>query len=280
MTKSLDNKTLQMSQKSKKDFYTLIEAFKTNTNFSFIRFSDGETEILRNNRLHIGPEYVYSSAGTFKFKYPPHDFKEFNPSRDVNFRKELIDAAKFRSPNFIKGIRTKSNNNGVQDREMMIQFNSGSVSNLTFSDLLINSNYKKFRTDFLPLILNVNNVYLIANFRAVVTNANSNWTHIPIPDNFIPKYKQVLDEVMIRIIELPPGSVVLASASSLSNLIGYHLWKVRQDVTFIDIGTTIHDLVDMGSGNRSYHIVSEKLSRKNMISKARYILQKGYYLKW
>lgn len=280
MTKSLDNRTLQMSQESKKDLNTLIEGFKTNTNFCFIRFSDGETEVLRNNSLHIGPEYVSSSAGTFKFKYPPHDFKEFNPVTDVNFRKELIEAAKYRKPNFIKGIRTKSNNNGIQDREMMIQFNMGSVSNLTFTDLLINSNYKKFRRDFLPLILNVNSIHLIANYRAVAKNANSNWTHIPIPDNFIPKYKEVLDEVMIKIVELPPGSIVLSSASSLSNLIGYHLWTVRQDVTFIDIGTTIHDLVGMGSGNRSYHIVNEKLSSKNIVSKARYILKEGYNLKW
>jgi len=280
MTINPEDKTLQMLQKPKKDLYTLIEAFKSHTNFCFIRFSDGETEILRNNSLFIGPEYVSSSAGTFKFNYPPHDFKDFNPVRDVEFRKELINAAKFKKINFIKGIRTSSNNNGIQDREMMIKFNNGDLSNLTFTDLLINSNYKEFRRVFLPLILNANSINLIANYRAVMTDINSTWNHIAIPDNFIPKYKQILDEVLRKIIKLPSGSIILSSASSLSNLIGHNLWAIRQDVTFIDIGTTIHDLVGMGSGNRSYHILNEKLSTKNIVSKVRYVLQEDYHLNW
>jgi hypothetical protein len=113
-----------------------------------------------------------------------------------------------------------------------------------------------------------------------MTDINSTWNHIAIPDNFIPKYKQILDEVLRKIIKLPSGSIILSSASSLSNLIGHNLWAIRQDVTFIDIGTTIHDLVGMGSGNRSYHILNEKLSTKNIVSKVRYVLQEDYHLNW
>ncbi len=269
-----------MSQNANRDLNVLIAAFKSGLNFSFTRFSDGETEILRNNKLFIGPEYVSSSAGTFKFNYPPHDFKDFDPVRDSEFREELINAARFNAKNFIKGIRTKNNYKGIQDREMMIKFNMGDLSNLTFTDLLINSNYKKFRRDFLPLILKTNNVYLIANYRADVAHINSSWSHIAIPDNFIPNYKQVLVNVLQTIVKVPVGSTILSSASSLSNLIGHSLWTVRQDIIFIDIGTAINDLIGMGSGNREYHIINEKLDIKNIIRKTKYVLKKGYYLKW
>ena len=266
-------------QHPKKDLKALLVALKRDKNFCYVRFSDGEMEILRNQELIIGPNYVKSSAGTVNFSYPVYDYKNFSPERDVMFRKRLLESACYTAPGYIKGIPT-AGNSAVVDRNLMIEWNNGVPWNLTFADLLINSNFKRFRRNFLPLFKEMRDVYVITNFRAKMQSDLENWKLIPVPDNFISSYEADIERIKSILKEVPPNSLILSSASSLSNLLGFEIWKIRQDITFIDIGTSLHDVIGLGFGIREYHQLIGKVGLHELLLKLKYKLRKGYKLRW
>jgi hypothetical protein len=268
-----------MTQESKSDLAILLKSLQDNQNFAFVRFSDGEMEILNNQELIIGPNYVKTSVGQVTFAYPLYDYKEFIPERDFLFRGKLIEAARFMSEGFIKGIRTKSND-GSQDQQKMIQFNDGQLCNLTYTDLLINSNFRTFRERFMPIFYNWPNLYIIANFRTTLISEFKHCQFIPIQDNFIPDFESQLGKIMSILVAAPSNSLVLSSASSLSNIVGLELWKMRKDLTFIDIGTALHDKLGLGFGIREYHQVLEPIRAKTLPRRMRYLVSKGYKMKW
>lgn len=269
----------KISQNSSKDFSAIFNLVKNQIPFTFVRFSDGEMEIIRNEKFFIGDRKINWRKGSYDHNYPNFDKKEFIPERDFKFRNDLLVSAYYKSFNYIKGIPA-SHNNALEDRDLMIKFNGDSVENLTFSDLLINHNFLKFRKKIFPLFLSYSNVFLLGNHRAKPELINMKWKLIPLQDNFFTEYDKTLDKSFSELIEIPSNSLVLSSASSLSNIIGEKLNKFRQDITFIDIGTSLHDLVGMEFGIREYQMVLLPNSAKNILIKLRLKTQKNYRLKW
>ena len=76
------------------------------------------------------------------------DSKKFDPLLDQKFRMDLLESCIFKSDFFYKGIRTFSLNDSesIFDREFLLRLNGGFDRFITFSDLLINSNYLLFRS--------------------------------------------------------------------------------------------------------------------------------------
>ena len=68
---------------AKRDFQELRSRLLNNIPTTFVRFSDGELEILRNNPLSITDGIVHWRLGTLDGKYPKHDDKSFVPERDT-----------------------------------------------------------------------------------------------------------------------------------------------------------------------------------------------------
>ena len=93
----------------------------------------------------------------------------------------------------------------------------------------MNSNYKYFRTEILPLFKNFNNKYLIANFRCKL-NRELQVIHLKIEDNFS-NYKFTKSRLMKLLKNIPKQSLIISSASSMSNIIGFYIFKERPDVT-------------------------------------------------
>lgn len=116
-----------------------IKLLKENRPFSFVRFSDGEIEILRNRYLEIGRGKTVFRGREFKNTF---DAKKFDPRIHQNIRKDLLSSALFREKNFYKGIPT-----ALKDREFLLRLNGGFDTNMTFSDLFLNSNYRKYRDE-------------------------------------------------------------------------------------------------------------------------------------
>ena len=148
--------------------------------------------------------------------------------------------------------------------------------NITFADLLINSNYKFFREKIIPLICNYKDVYLIANFRAKPIDILKKSKHIKIPDNFFDNYQQIRDEVIEKLLDIPKGSLILSSASSLSNIVGYKIFQLRKDITFLDVGTSINDLLSLDKITRSYHVTYFSKGLKPFLRK----LRPSFYIRW
>jgi hypothetical protein len=161
----------------------------------------------------------------------------------------------------------------------MIELNGESERNLTFSDLWINSNYKHFLDQALP-ILTARPVALIANFRTNPKKISDLWSLIPVPDAAFQNYAQVVAEIVEKIRLLPQGTLVLSSASSISNLIGHQISLLNIDVTFIDIGTALHEQLGFTDSRRLYISQVKPWRVSTLKDKLSYLISKGSRIKW
>jgi len=269
----------QTTQIARRDF-ELIKCLLENRNpFTFVRFSDGEMEIVRNERLFIGRGHISWSKGEVSYSYPDFDYKDFSPERDQKLREDLVASARYSSNFYFKGVPT-SHNNALEDRKLMTEFNGGSYYNLTFADLLINENFLKFRKHLIPIFLSYTSVYYFGNYRANPGLVSKNWKLVPLQDNFFLDYERVLEASLTELSGLPTNSLILSSASSLTNILGNQLHERRPDLTFLDIGTSMHDLVGMESGIREYHILLARNTPRNLVRKIRFVMNRSFRLKW
>jgi hypothetical protein len=251
-----------------------IDMLKKHIPFTFIRFSDGEIEILRNRYLEINQGKTVFRGREFKNNFPDFDAKKFDPRIHQNIRKDLLASALFREEKFYKGIPT-AHNDAVKDREFLLRLNGGFTLTMTFSDLFLNSNYLKYRQELIPILAQYDNIYIIANYRAKPISILSNTQHISIPDNFFATYDSVIENVYDQLKNIPDGSLILSSASSLSNILGHKLFLENSKITFLDIGTSINDLLSLDHNTRAYH-----KAEQTFLKRLFYRTSKGYQIRW
>lgn len=265
---------------AKRDLNRIIYNLRNSIPFTFLRFNDGEVEILRNRFLEIDNSIINFKGKKFTHNFPIYDKKLFDPNKNIDLRKDLLESCLFRGKNYFKGIVTYSNTQ-VDDREFLIRLNGGIDCYMTFADLLVNSNYLLFREKLLPLIYDNNKIAVIANHRAKFSKNLEHATFYPLRDNFFDSYVETFNEALNFLIKLPKDYVVLSSASSLSNILGFKAFKMRPDLTFIDVGTSINDLLGLESNTRKYH--TSLFHQKNLISFIKvllYKMSKEYRVKW
>ena len=246
---------------------------------TFVRFSDGETEILKNNPLVINENGVSWSKGNLAVRYPTYDHKEFIPERDGELRADLIRSVQHSGPGYVKGVPARHNASFL-DKSVVVDLNRNGEDDLTFADLFLNSNFRYFRSELVPLFDKFDSKIVVANFRSSVKNLGNGWKFISLPDGIFQNYSATRDQVIKELRGVEEGSIVLSSASSLTSVIGHQMHRNRPDVTFLDIGTSLHDLLDLNMGIRSYHYEVLPWTMGNARRKARYLISRERRLKW
>lgn len=215
--------------------------------FTFIRFSDGETEILQKRKLVLSSDGIHYKGMKIKYNYSEHDKKTFIPENNDLLIKDLWSSLKHTDDDYFIGIPWMHNLR--EDHEWYKnQLNHDLVIN---ADIFVNSNYKYFRNEFMKKVLTKSDVYVIANHRACDVERIFSGI-IPMQDDFFLSYESVMNQAFQNLRTLPKFSIVLASASSMSNVLAYKLKKIRNDITFIDCGTAINYLLGLGN-SRVYH---------------------------
>jgi hypothetical protein len=101
-----------------------------------------------------------------------------------------------------------------------------------------------------------------------------------VPDDVFLNYQANKKQIFDLLINVPESSLLLLSASSLSNILAHQIFLIRRDLIVLDVGTSIHDLVGLQSGIREYHMLLEGRSIRSSIKKFRYKNSKNYNLKW
>jgi len=248
--------------------------------FTFVRFSDGEIEILRNRKLVIADGVTKFRGKKFSNQFPEFDQKRFDPRSDQGVRRDLLASALFSDQAYYKGVPA-CHNNALGDREFMLRLNGGFTLQMTFSDLFLNANFIRSRTSFFPSISECfDDLLVIGNWRCELSDYLAKGRLIQIPDNFFASYQQTLEMVMAALMEAPQSALVLSSASSLSNVLGHRLRLMRPDLTFLDIGTVLNDLMGLPLGTRAYHKLINPSTLRERIAAWRYRQHKEYQLKW
>jgi hypothetical protein len=262
------------------DLNKFSQLIREKSPFTFIRFSDGEIEILRNRRLVISGGVTEFRGKKFSNQFPEFDQKRFDPRNGQDVRRDLLTSALFNGSAYFKGIPTR-HNHAIGDREFMLRLNGGFSSQMTFSDLFLNENFIRTRSEFFPFAVSCHNdLLVVGNWRCELRGYLSKGSLVKIPDNFFEIYQQTLKNVLDRLEEAPKSALVLCSASSLSNILGYRLHQSRSDLTFLDVGTVLNDLMGLPLTTRAYHKVMNPRTLGEKFAAWQYRLNNEYQLRW
>ncbi len=248
--------------------------------FTFVRFSDGEIEILRNRKLVIAGGVTEFRGKRFSNQFPEFDQKRFDPRQGQDVRCDLLASAIFCDGGYFKGVPTR-HNNALGDREFMLRLNGGFTPQMTFSDLFLNSNFLRARASFFPfLVSSFEDLLVVGNWRCELKGYLGKGRLVQIPDDFFSVYQQTLHSVQAVLQNAPKSALILSSASSLSNVLGHRLRISRPDLTFLDIGTVLNDLMGLPLGTRAYHKLIDPRTLRERFAAWRYRRHREYQLQW
>ena len=233
--------------KFKDDFFKLVNKIKSNENFAFVRFSDGEIAIMQNKRLVLADEHVILGETTHNFGYTTRDHKSFDPEKHQFLRDKLLEAYRYKADNYFVGSTCRSCDcASAEFKEWMLAEYGDIDESYTFANLLVNSNYPLFVNHFMKSLedkkvaivcnqsadLSLMPFEVIKDFRVGKNCIVNDW-------HLVEDMKEYIRTNQIR------DTIFLFAASSLSEVLIYELFKDYNQNTYIDIGTTMHKYMQM-----------------------------------
>jgi hypothetical protein len=242
-----------MSKNFREEIYFFLDKIKSKENFAIPRYSDGEMFMLQRKSIHLG--------------YKNYDAKHFIPAKHEKFVKYLTEAFVHKQHNYYKGISCKC---CVGEENLKWQLNLlPKDDNLTWANVFLNANYPIFMKEVLPEIQKRGAVY-ICNNEADLSEQDWIFKDFRVSSNqaFITDL-HIIDEISEYIEENQiTDTLFLFSASALSNLAIYELFKKHPNNTYLDIGTTIARMTGVPVNRRylnEWHIRGEKGRYKTCI---------------
>ena len=229
------------------DFYKILDKFKSGDNFAFLRFSDGELRILQGRELILAANYNKIGNRVRKSHYVEEDFKSVNPNDHPHVYKKLMEAYLHKQHNYYVGLSCRCCV-GKKDFNQMVRLYGGEDEFLTWSNLFVNANYPLFREHFIPELQKRKIVFVLsksADLSGLPFNVVKDFrvgTNCIVND--FDKSKEIsawIEENNIK------DHVFLFSASSLSNMVTFDLFREYKGNTYLDIGTTFNQDMNMKS---------------------------------
>ena len=231
----------------KKAFDTLLKMLKQEENFAFTRFSDGELFVLQDKKVVLAEDHYICGDVRGVNKYTKEELKEFIPERDKFYREKLIECFKHNQQNYFKGICTATDSHvGQKNFEWQLDLLEGNQENLTFANLLINANYRRFVKEIIPILVNKKIIFVVnelANISLLPFEVEKSFI---IGENCMINDYDIAEKIKNYIADNNiKNHVILCSAATLSNYIIYECYKDNSNNTFLDIGSCLNPLIDL-----------------------------------
>lgn len=205
-------------------------------NFAFSRFSDGEIFILQNKKLILSDNFYVTGELAGSNIYGPEERKEFNPQIHQFYRLELLKSFKHRQDGYYKGIPSK--------KDIHINLDGVDVADdedLTFANLFINSNYKRYIEEIVLTIFPRYDIIYVVNERADLNGLPFKvFKSLKIGENCMVNDYHKIEELKEILSKENSGKLILCSAASLSNLIIFQCFKEFPNFTYLDIGSSLN----------------------------------------
>ena len=230
-------------------FKHLLDKLNKHEPFAFTRFSDGELYILQNRTVIIENNSCVVREQSHAVCWGDEELKAFIPEKDIALNQHLTKAFLHKQPNYFKGLCTKGDVGGV---DWDWQFADGRLDrdddHLTFANLLINGNYKKFMDVMIPEIrMAKHKVIYVCNKLADLTNFPLDLVKdFRIGQNCHINDVHLIDEMKewIQTNDIS-DHLFLFSAASLTNLLIYELYKDFPNNTYMDVGSTLNPMLGL-----------------------------------
>lgn len=242
------------------DLFIIRDLLDRGEPFAFSRFSDGEVFMLQGMEIQLAQDFSivgpHFNAGTH---YAQDDWKHYQPSEHEFFRQKLEDSLRFRKDNYYKGLSCRCCiGGGGEEGQRFFDYQlsivgEGDEHNLTWANLLINSNYLLYLDNIVP-ILQRKRVVMVVNELADTRPLGMDIRmHFRIGPNCIVNNYGVIDEIKEYISrEKIDDHVFLVAASSLTNMINHQAFSEFDGNTFIDIGSSLNPFMPGINSRRGY----------------------------
>lgn len=212
------------------EFYNMWNKILTQKSLAFARYADGEVCLMRG--IKIGKT---AAAYTMDNWCCEEDGISL-------LGKDLKDTLYHTEPEWYYAISCVCcDPNG---HEWLMNNIKHSVSNITYSNLWINSNYKKFISNVFKLN---EPVFLIANKEGLYNRYPWNVLgYYPIEDDCINYWKNNKIQLINDVKDIALNNVnrlFFISAGPMSELIIHHMWEANKRNRYIDVGSSIDEFV-------------------------------------
>ena len=236
-----------MSKDFHEEFDKILTLLKKKENFAFTRFSDGELFIMQNKTLILAPQHYVTGEIRGQNRYTAEEQKEFLPERDQFYREKLIECFKHNQHNYFKGVCTASDGHvGQENYKWQLELLDGNEDNLTFANVLINANYRRFVEEIIPLLVDREIIYLVNELADIARLPFEIKKSFKIGTNCMINDYNIVEEVKTYIADNNiENHVILCSAASLSNYVTYECYKDNPNNTFLDIGSCLNPLLNL-----------------------------------
>ena len=244
--------------KFEEDFFNLLGKLKRNEPFAYTRFSDGEICVMQDKELILAEDHVVMGETKYGFGYSSDDHKHYDPAKHGFLKDKLIEAYKFKKDNYFVGGICKGCTCASRDFAPWMHNLYGQVDeNLTSANLLVNSNYPLFIGHFVPALQKKNIVFVCSENSDLTETGFNIVKDFRVGKNCIVNDHHLVDDIKHWIDENGiKDHIFLFSASSLSEVLIYELFKHNDRNTYIDVGTTLHTYLKLDVQRdylRAYH---------------------------
>lgn len=229
------------------EFDYFITKISNNENFAFTRFADGERSILENKCVYYNTQAYVIDKWSF--------------NNNKIFSEDLLKTSKHREHNYYYAISCKC----CEPDGLSYYKNLLDNHNITFSNLFINANYKKF-INFTKQLKR--KVVIIANKNCLTAEYPFEVLQkIPIEDdcvNWYEKNKQIVVEGMKVLANKYNNTLFFISAGPLSEILIHNLYINNANNCYIDVGSSL-DVYTHKKITRPYQIKNSEYEKKECI---------------
>ena len=221
-------------------FYLLLDKLKTGENFAHLRFSDGEMYILMDRHTILADGWYAIDGVKRQGYYDSVNFKDVDPVKHKFFVDALKESYRYHAKNYFVGLSCRCCV-GDANFNWQVLLRGGDDEHLTWANLLINGNFRRFNTEMLPLFKTKKVVF--------IGNEVMDLSRLPFE---VVKDFRVGQNCMINNFNLSEDIIewvkeneiknhlFLFSASSLSEVLIHKLFMVEKENTYIDAGTMLN----------------------------------------
>ena len=213
------------------DFTKFLDKVKRGECFSLSRWGDGELKILQNKFIDL------RGVKNGEFRYDP-SMVEYE-----HVRSKLKQSYIAKDDEYYIGVSCPCCR-GWKSYRYMKRLSQQEESNLTWANIFVNANYKRFVSEFVPEMKN-HDVVMVVNNKADTSKLpfSVEKTYSVGTDAWLEDYEVV--DIIKSDYTNSSGKVFLFAAGPLANILTYELWfGMNKNNTYIDIGSTLD--VQMG----------------------------------
>jgi hypothetical protein len=222
------------------DIGILRDAIKSGENISFSKFCDGEWAVLCNQKIN-----------NKEFWFDP------DKKLDQLKRKSLMDAFQYKNDRYFVGI-TCVRVFGLHTHKLMKEVSGQNEEHLTWADIWVNSNYRYFTENILPLF-SKRPVLLFCNENGNVDNLPfTPYMILPVKHNaweynwnFVEESKQIISKLKQQGMN---NMLVLFCCGPFGNILCHQLTEHEPDNTYLDIGSTLNPYLKSAGFERDYYM--------------------------